>query len=107
MWEFPDNQEVGLEAATLQRKRNSSLVKSSRAENPTGLKHGAEAVGPDLRVGSVGERSVSLRSRRASGGGGIASANAAMSSDKPGEKPGRRKPEVSCARVIRAGSVGP
>ena len=30
-----------------------------------------------------------------------------MSNDKPGEKPGRRKPEVSCARVIRAGLAGP
>jgi hypothetical protein len=27
MWEHTDNQEVGLEAATLERKRNSSLVK--------------------------------------------------------------------------------
>jgi hypothetical protein len=27
MWERTDNQEVGLEAATLKRKRNSSLVK--------------------------------------------------------------------------------
>ncbi len=25
-WERPDNQEVGLEAAILERKRNSSLV---------------------------------------------------------------------------------
>jgi hypothetical protein len=30
-----------------------------------------------------------------------------MSSDKTGEKPVRRKPKVSCARVIRAGSVEP
>ena len=30
-----------------------------------------------------------------------------MSNDKPGEKPGRRKPKVSCARVIRAGLAGP
>jgi hypothetical protein len=27
MWSCPDNQEVGLEAATLERVRNSSLVK--------------------------------------------------------------------------------
>ena len=38
MWERPDNQEVGLEAATLERKRNSSLVERTRAENVTGLK---------------------------------------------------------------------
>ena len=37
MWERPDNQEVGLEAATLERKRNSSLVKRTCAEDTTGL----------------------------------------------------------------------
>ena len=30
-WDLPDNQEVGLEAATLKRKRNSSLVERSCA----------------------------------------------------------------------------
>ena len=44
MWERTDNQEVGLEAATLQRVRNSSLVEGFRAENVTGLKPAAEAV---------------------------------------------------------------
>ena len=64
-----DNQEVGLEAATLERVRNSSLVKWSCADNVPGLKHGAEAAG-SLNMarpwreaawvqaeGSVGERS--------------------------------------------------
>ncbi len=37
MWGNPDNQEVGLEAATLERKRNSSLIELSRAVNITGL----------------------------------------------------------------------
>ena len=41
---IPDNQEVGLEAATLERKRNSSLVKWARAENVTGLKPYTEAL---------------------------------------------------------------
>ena len=45
MWERIDSQEVGLEAATLQRKRNSSLVEWARAENVTGLKPGTEASG--------------------------------------------------------------
>ena len=45
MWERSDNQEVGLEAATLERVRNSSLVKRARAENITGLKVGTEATG--------------------------------------------------------------
>ena len=39
-----DNLEVGLEAATLERVRNSSLVKWFRADNVAGLKHTAEAV---------------------------------------------------------------
>ena len=60
-WDFIDNQEVGLEAATLRRKRNSSLVKRSCAENVTGLSHV-----PKLRVsgsfgpGAVGERSTGV-----------------------------------------------
>ena len=99
-----DNQEVGLEAAILKRKRNSSLVKWPCAENSTGLKHVAEAV--DF-YGSG--RGAFQRRRRCSGrnAGGSGSENADMSNDKPGEKPGRRKPKVSCARVIRAGLAGP
>ena len=53
MWERTDNQEVGLEAAILQRKRNSSLVKRARAENITGLKLSTEATGSRKRA--VGE----------------------------------------------------
>ena len=45
-----DNQEVGLEAATLERVRNSSLVEGLRADNVAGLKHTAEAM--DVRVSS-------------------------------------------------------
>ena len=45
MSECTDNQEVGLEAATLERVRNSSLVKCSGAENSTGLKPSPEAAG--------------------------------------------------------------
>jgi hypothetical protein len=67
MWDRTDNQEVGLEAATLERVRNSSLVKWFRADNVTGLKHTAEAValtrcpagsldGPVQVCGWVGER---------------------------------------------------
>jgi hypothetical protein len=37
MWSRKDNQEVGLEAATLERVRNSSLVKWFRADSLTGL----------------------------------------------------------------------
>ncbi len=56
----PDSQEVGLEAAILKRKRNSSLVKWTRADNVGGLKPPTEA--RDRRVlrnwRVVGERSV-------------------------------------------------
>jgi hypothetical protein len=48
MFECRDNQEVGLEAATLERVRNSSLVKCSSADNSTGLKLASEAV--SLRI---------------------------------------------------------
>jgi hypothetical protein len=45
MSECTDNQEVGLEAAILERVRNSSLVKCSGADNVTGLKLASEAAG--------------------------------------------------------------
>ena len=43
MWDRLDNQEVGSEAATLERVRNSSLVEWLRADNSVGLKYTAEA----------------------------------------------------------------
>ena len=43
MWDCIDSQEVGSEAATLERVRNSSLVEWSCADNVTGLKPRAEA----------------------------------------------------------------
>jgi hypothetical protein len=55
MWQRRDNQEVGLEAAIFERKRNSSLVKRGRAENSTGLKHGTEARVIFARSAAVGE----------------------------------------------------
>ena len=65
MWSRRDNQEVGLEAAILERVRNSSLVKWFRADNVAGLKHTAEAVAFTHRqafvvqaCGWVGERRV-------------------------------------------------
>jgi hypothetical protein len=59
MSECIDNQEVGLEAAILERVRNSSLVKCSGAENTTGLKPVSEAVNLNRMrvVRVVGERS--------------------------------------------------
>jgi hypothetical protein len=54
MFECIDNQEVGLEAAILERVRNSSLVKCSSADNVTGLKLVTEAAGAIF--GSRGRR---------------------------------------------------
>ena len=61
MWGREDNQEVGLEAATLERVRNSSLVKWSCADNVAGLKRTAEAVAIEFGNGRgwVGERPAS------------------------------------------------
>jgi hypothetical protein len=58
-WTGPDNQEVGLEAATLQRVRNSSLVESIRADNSPGIKSATEAMDAGRAArprGMVGER---------------------------------------------------
>jgi len=83
MWDRADNQEVGLEAATLERVRNSSLVQWSCAENAPGLKSTAEAA--DLHnVQVVGERRTLQRSSSGNAGGACASANAGMSSVKAG-----------------------
>ena len=100
-WEGIDSQEVGLEAAILQRKRNSSLIESSCAEDVTGLKPCTEAA--DIRKDMVGERSLGLRRWGVNPAGGMRSANADMSSDKGSEKLPRRKPKVSCATFIGAG----
>jgi hypothetical protein len=54
MWDRRDNQEVGLEAATLERVRNSSLVKWSCADNVAGLKHTAEAAAMFVQLVWVG-----------------------------------------------------
>jgi hypothetical protein len=58
-----DNQEVGSEAAILERVRNSSLVECAGAENVTGLKPHTEAVESSLWTGLVGERSASSEAR--------------------------------------------
>ena len=62
MWRRADSQEVGLEAAILERVRNSSLVEWHRAENVPGLKPPTEAADgrlfpPGREAVMVGERS--------------------------------------------------
>jgi len=54
LWRRPDSQEVGLEAAILERVRNSSLVECRRADNVPGLKPHTDAAGG--RKTAVGER---------------------------------------------------
>ena len=55
MWWCADSQEVGLEAAILERVRNSSLVEWHRADNSTGLKRPPEAADPTRRFLFYGE----------------------------------------------------
>ena len=108
MWGRPNSQEVGLEAAILERVRNSSLVECPRADNGSGLKPCTDTVD--------GSPAREIRGRGAFGRGEgrpgrapgvIRSANAGMSSDKAREKRVHRKPEVSDGRNIRVGLVGP
>jgi hypothetical protein len=95
MWDVIDNQEVGLEAATLERVRNSSLVKKSCADNVTGL-----SVVPKLRHRKMGRGALSpLRSGRVTDRGVFSSANAGMSNERGG-----RNSSAECPRVPGEGS---
>ena len=81
MWSCRDSQEVGLEAATLERVRNSSLVERDCADNITGLKSRTET--RDWCIAPmVGERSVGGEGDLARIVGADRSANAGMSSEK-------------------------
>ena len=74
-----DSQEVGLEAAILERVRNSSLVKRGGADNVRGLKHTAE----DRDNAGYGRGAFRMRRRWAVRFiGACGSANAGMSSEK-------------------------
>ena len=86
-----DNQEVGLEAATLERVRNSSLVKWFGADNVAGL-----SVIPKLRhsffKGWVGERRVAGEAAAEASRGRHTSENAGMSSERRVRNPSAEKP---------------
>jgi hypothetical protein len=105
MWSRSDNQEVGLEAAILERVRNSSLVKWFRADNVAGLKHTAEAVafahepvgsfrGAGQVRGWVGERRVAGEAAEESSRGRHASENAGMSSERGVRNSSAGRPRV-------------
>jgi hypothetical protein len=93
MWDCTDNQEVGLEAAILERMRNSSLVEWSCADNVTGLKYRAEAADFCFcRSGSgasISGRSVGVNRR-----GPWSSANVGMSSERGVRNPSAGSPRV-------------
>src|SRR3954470_14132467 len=104
MWDRSDNQEVGLEAAILERVRNSSLVKWFRADNVAGLKHTAEAVAflrsPVGRLFSLparwrdGEGRVAGEAAEESSRGRHASENAGMSSERGVRNSSAGRPRV-------------
>ena len=93
MWVRKDSQEVGLEAATLERVRNSSLVEWTCADNVTGLKSRAEAADfCECRSGrgaSISERSGGVNRR-----GLRSSANAGMSSERGVRNSSAESPRV-------------
>ena len=93
MSECTDNQEVGLEAAILERVRNSSLVKCSGADNSTGLKLTTEAAGAS-QDRAVGERSQGSEAAAEASRGGLGSENAGMSNER-----GVRIPSTDCPRI--------
>ena len=88
-----DNQEVGLEAAILERVRNSSLVKCPCAENVTGLKLDTEASG-SIFDRAVGERSHGSEAAGEPSRGALGSENAGMSNER-----GVRIPSADCPRI--------
>lgn len=102
-----DSQEVGLEAAILERVRNSSLVAVARRRECPGLSGlPKRRIGP--RTGASGRgASAGGRSGRGNGRGPRRSANAGMSSEKARENRARRKPQGSGGRIVRSGLVGP
>ena len=77
----PDSQDVGLEAAIIERVRNSSLVECAGTDNVTRLKHRTEAVDPAPAVEPDGRGAFcGRRSQTARTGGAHRRANAGMSS---------------------------
>ena len=93
MFDCRDNQEVGLEAAILERMRNSSLVKCPCAENVTGLKLVTEAAGA-ISDRAVGERSHAREAAAQASRGDLGSENAGISNERR-----VRIPSADCPRV--------
>ena len=95
-WEHRDSQDVGLEAATIERVRNSLLADVVPRRKCKGAHARYRSVGGwPVMAAPVGERAVVGRSRTVRSGGRSGSEYAGMSSEKSGENPLRRKPKVS------------
>jgi hypothetical protein len=95
MWDCTDSQEVGLEAAILERVRNSSLVEWSCADNVTGLKSRAEAANClHASAGSGRGASTSRRSAGVNRRGAWSSENVGMSSERGVRNPSAESPRV-------------
>ena len=101
MWTRTNSQEVGLEAATLRRVRNSSLVERVCAENDTGLSMPPKPQ-DSWREPWVGRGAFPGRGRHtARNAGAPGSEDAGISSDKRGGNPRHRKPKGSLSNVRR------
>ena len=107
MWSCGDSQEVGLEAATLERVRNSSLVERDCAENVTGLKRRTEARDGAGRPGSmVEERRVCGEGRLKRDVGAYTSENAGMSSERWVRTPSAERLRVPTEGQSASGESG-
>ncbi len=103
-----DSQEVGSEAAILERVRNSSLVEWLCADNVTGLSLPPKPWLSLIFFGErVGERSAQQRSVDVNQRGASGSENAGMSSVNVDENSAHRKPKVFYGRFFRVELVGP
>jgi hypothetical protein len=78
MWDCTDSQEVGSEAATLERVRNSSLVEWSGADNVTGLSAAPKPGARAPREGGAGGRGAFRSAVKAHPRGGLERAEVRM-----------------------------
>lgn len=101
MWDREDSQEVGLEAAILERVRNSSLVEWFCADNVVGLKYTAETTATLCVLGRGA--SCTRGSSTVRWCGVCASENAGMSNDVVGENPARRMTKGSWVKFVFPG----
>ena len=98
-----DSQDVGLEAAIMERVRKSSLVEWRGTDNVSRLKHRTEVWDARSYNGHGRGAFLPQRSQAVRVGGATRSANAGMSSANLCENHRHRKPEGSWATSIVPG----